>query len=191
MGPAVIGLLAAGTALSVYSQIKQADDQAEQARRSAALRDQEANEILARAAINEKYLQKQGDQFLTSQIEAYAKAGVTISGSPLQVLEQTKSDFTEQKMLLQRDAEYRANLQRAGAQDLRGAAEQIRQGGYLSAFGTLLGGVGNIAAASGGSKTKTQNISGGGETLLGGGGLTDIGDFGPSHSYNTRTGAYA
>lgn len=131
-------LAGVGAAISIYGQIKGAEADADAARREAASRELEAQEILKRTKINQDIVQEEGDILMGQQETFFAGSGVQAYGSPLLVLERTAHGIAREKNNMQMESEFRANQLRSGAALSRDLADQRQQAGYLNAAGTLL-----------------------------------------------------
>lgn len=131
-------LAAAGAALSIYGQIKGAEADAEAARREAASRELEADEILKRVQVNQAIVQEEGDILMGQQTTFFAGSGVQMGRSPLAVLERTAHGIAREKKNMDIEAQFRAAQLRSGAVLSRDLAGQRMQAGYISAAGTLL-----------------------------------------------------
>lgn len=78
-----------------------------------------------------------------SQISAFGRGGVTISGSPLMMLERTAGKAYSEMLAIRQAADFRQKtLDVEGTEDLR-AAGNAETAGYMGAFGSVLTNVGN------------------------------------------------
>lgn len=130
---AILGTMAAGTAVSAAGAIKSSEDQA------AALEQQ--GEIARRQAqFAEARHRERSKSLLSRQRTAIAKAGVAIEGTPLEVMTKTAED-----------AELDALAIRYGGQTAQHAARiearQVRTAGRYRAASNLLTGAGQTAYA--------------------------------------------
>lgn len=142
MGLSVTQVIAiAGIAATVGGQIfggisagKAAKDEAHALEREAALRREEEIEEAAR-------LEKEHKRFLSRQSVMFLKGGVTLSGSPLLVLEETREEKEKQVEAQKKRAEavFQLGMTKAGRVAATGRAKLI--GGLFSAVssGTSLG----------------------------------------------------
>jgi hypothetical protein len=145
-------LMAAGTAVDVGANIKAGQDEGDALQAEAANRRREADEVEARARINERAILRQGRAFLGDQTNAFAGAGVDASGSTLDVLEQTASEIRMDVELNRRDAAFRADQLRRGAISADKAAGNARTAGLLRAGSSLATGASKIGEYASRSK---------------------------------------
>jgi len=141
-------LIVAGTGLSMYSAYKGAQSDADLAARKAGLNRLEAQEIMERARINTKALQRQGALLEEKQKSAYARGGVDIKGSPLQRLEQTRAQFGEEIAIMQREASFKAGQLEAQASIYADESAQYKQNAGLAAITKGLGGASSLTNLS-------------------------------------------
>lgn len=138
MGAAGLVLLAAGTAVQIYGQQQAAEQQAEMARKDAALKEDQAREVLDRVKINQEILQESGDKLQAQQIHAMSH-GITVgTGSPLLIAEQTAYSTMREINNARIEAEFRASQLRAGAAASADYSGQVKKSADLESFGTLL-----------------------------------------------------
>lgn len=144
------GLLVAGTAMSVWGQIEEADANASQARDQATLRSIEAKETLERARLNEESLLAERDVTLSMQASGFAAGNVDITqgGTPLAVAEATASFYKKEISNMYREANFRGNQLEREASSLRGSADSIKKAGYMRAVGSIVTSSGNVAMAN-------------------------------------------
>ncbi len=112
---------------SIYSGISasmSAQDEAKDLKRQAALERQEGLEEAAR-------LEKEHRKFLAKQSLMYLKGGVTLEGSPLLVLKETRDEKDKQVTAQERRAEA---LYRLG----RGKAQRVSRGGRAGLIGGFM-----------------------------------------------------
>lgn len=137
--PLIIGALA-GTATKVAGDVMSSSAQADQAKRSAALKEIQANEVMSRLALNLEDAQQQAKQFETLGAATIGATGASSTAS-IGLAVDTELALRKQMAALTREAEFNAFTlrQEAGAQ--RSSASDIRNAGGLQAFGTILGGL--------------------------------------------------
>lgn len=86
-------LLAASTAVTIFSQIKQGKQEAQVFEFNAAISRQKVELAVASGRITQERLRKRATSFQKRQVAAFAKAGVRLTGSPLQVLSDTAAEL--------------------------------------------------------------------------------------------------
>lgn len=111
-----------------------------QARNAAVARDQAAAEI-ARQRIAAR-------KTIGSMRAAYAASGVTVEGSPLDVLEESAAAAELDTQTLRYRGELRAQGAEIGASLENYKGNEAQRAGWISAAGTIFGGFGNNAAQS-------------------------------------------
>ncbi len=128
---AVGGLVAnvAGTLYGGYQKMKAAEEEAADLEFQAEIQQREADEEAAR-------LDKKNKKFLAHQSLMYVKSGVTLSGSPLAVLKETRVEAAkESEAIRQRGiAQYQLGLKKAGRTASAGRGAFI--GSLFSGFST-------------------------------------------------------
>ena len=131
-------LTVVGTGLQIFGQLSQAKQQAQAFNYNAAVNRQQAE--LARRAGDVRIEQLRRDQrkMKARQVAAYAGAGVTMAGSPLQVISDTAAEM-ELEILIE-DYNTRLDILNAesGADLNRIRAAQSTTAGYIGAGTTLL-----------------------------------------------------
>lgn len=147
-----VALLAVGGGLMAYGQVRQgqlaeaegkaqkkiADFNAEQLDRQAKSRQQAA-------AIEEQRVSRQSKMFMGKQRAEFAKSGLTMEGSALEVLSDTAYQFSMDRNLTLRqgllDADYMRSqgaIQRVQGKWAREYGKQQKTSSYLSAAGTAM-----------------------------------------------------
>lgn len=137
---AAAAIVIAGTALSVYAQQQEAQNQADLAKRQAELKRQEAKELLARAEINAKALEQQGVELQASQEASFAGGNVGMGASPLMFVEAQNAKVKEEIALLHREANFRATQSEQSASLLTDEASTYQKNGFLRSLGSGLSG---------------------------------------------------
>lgn len=160
--PVLAAIAVTSTVISAYGSIQESEARAEQARREAALKRMQADEVLDRAEINAGLMDRQGKRLISSQVASFGASNVSLGASQYGLLSETERNVDEQIQLMRRDAEFRAKMLREGASSADVLAGQIQSAGYWSAAGTLLGGGSKAFYASGAfdKKPKTPTIDG-------------------------------
>lgn len=144
MGAVAAGAAVVGTGLSVYGQIKSAQDQADIDSQKATLARVQAQEVLDREQINDANMQQSTLRAKLDFGSAFAATGRQGGiGSQLEL--QRQAD--EQIALNDREANFQAKMLQAGADMNDQLASETRTSGYINAAGTLLGNTGKLASS--------------------------------------------
>ncbi len=146
--------------VSAFSQL-QAGKQAEALGKSQAaisaynaiLDKQEAQERLDVAGVEETKFRAAGEKLKARQRVAFAKAGITTEGTPMDVLEETAIQLETDALTIRRGGQVGARALTASAQLQRVAGRsaiirgrQRRRAGQIGAAGTAIGGLGRSIA---------------------------------------------
>jgi hypothetical protein len=142
MCPATItlALVAAGTAVSAIGAIQQGQSQASASKYNAAVAEQNAGAAKQQAEAAAMIQQEQAKKAMGSTVAAYGASGVSMEGTPLDVLANSASVAERDRQNIM----YKGKLQAAGYQsqadlDRRSATNSLNQG-YMKATGILLSG---------------------------------------------------
>ncbi len=126
---AVGGLVAnvAGTLYSGFQKMKAADEEADDLREQARIQQEEANEEAAR-------LDKKNRKFLAHQSLMYVKSGVTLAGSPLDILKETRDESAKESASVRKrgKAQFQLGLKKA---------DRLASAGRGAFIGGLFGGL--------------------------------------------------
>lgn len=150
-----------GTVASAYASWRAGEQQAAAAKFNAELALGQAFTERAKHQLEEKRHRERTRRLLARQKSLYLKAGVTMEGTPLDVITETATEAERDAILIQASG--------AGAY-LEGIASKAmwsqygkgaREAGYLRAGTTLLTGAGRGLAAYGGMQRTQQTIPGG------------------------------
>jgi len=159
--PLTIGILAlGGTGLGLQMKgqheagkaaVAQAKSQAALQEYNAKLAEREAVETQEAAAYEESKHRKGGERLKASQRVAYAKAGVTPEGSPLEKMEQTASELEMDALMIRRGGElgYQRYTAEAGLQRMAGRSALLRgraarRASRIGMAGTAFSGAGQL-----------------------------------------------
>lgn len=111
-----------GLGMSVMGGVAQAQQQREAykaqsqaARYNQSVAEANAQAVEAAAALEEQRSRKKAQQLLGSQTAAYGKAGVTLEGTPLEVMAQTAADVEEDILINRYNYQVQAARQRSQA----------------------------------------------------------------------------
>ena len=142
MAAAPLVLMAAGTALSAVSAIKQGQAQSNAANYNATVANQNAANAASQAAAASDLQTRQAEKQMGAEVAAYGAAGVDpSSGSPAEVL----SNSAQMATLNNLTTQYNYKLQGIGYQDQANLdtseASSATSASYLSAAGDIAGGV--------------------------------------------------
>lgn len=151
---AAIGVAAIGT--QVYGAISSASSKADAARQDAALKNQQADELLSREQINEQLILDQSELAQKSYGSAFASTGREGAGigGILQIQKSTAQSIANDR----RDADFKAKMLRAGANIATNLASDTETAGYITGAGTILAGAGKIASLNMPPSSKTVEI---------------------------------
>lgn len=133
----------AGSAISSYQQFRAGQIEKKVSDQQAGLLEGDAVRATESAAEDARILRKRGRIVMGQQAAGYSASGVTLSGSPLLVMQETKAESELDAM----KAEYGGQLQAKRLRDEAGyrrfAGKQAQIGGMIGAGTTLLtGGLG-------------------------------------------------
>ena len=131
-------LTAVGTGLQIFGQLSQAKTQSQIYQYNAAVSRQKAQLASQAGELRKEQLRRDRRRFTAKQVAAYAAAGVTLSGSPLQVLADTATEY-EMDILIE---DYNTRLDILNATS-NAELDMIRSDiatrtGYINAGTTLL-----------------------------------------------------
>lgn len=126
----------AGTGMSIYGQISGAQAQAEAAKRNAELKNQQANELLAREAINEAAIRKVAGITATRYSSAAAATGFEGGGvgGQVEIFMNAQDAITNS----QREAFFKASMLRQGAEIEASLASDAVTAAWITGAGSLL-----------------------------------------------------
>jgi hypothetical protein len=144
---AVAGLV--GTVVSVAGAIGQSQSQGQQYDYNAQVAEANAQAARQSAAFEEERTRERARRLQGSQRAAYAKAGVQMVGSPLEVLDETAIEAELDAQAIRYGGAVRAGQELSQAEIDRRRGREARGGGYVSAGATILTGVSQFAKAAG------------------------------------------
>lgn len=127
-----------GTVITAISAIASASQKARAARYNAAISSLYAEQAKRQGEITKYRLERQRKAMLGRQKALYAKAGVELSGSPLEVLADTEAQYELDKQLAAYNTEVDRTRYLYGARNYNDMAKSIMTQGFLNAGGTLL-----------------------------------------------------
>ncbi len=135
-------LSAASTAMSAIGAISQANSAKGAAEYNAAIMEQNAATERQQAGQREDAQRREARMVMGEQRAAYSQAGVGLAGSAADVMQQSAATAELDALTLRYEGDLRARGLMAQAVGERAAGRSARNAGYLSAAGTVLGGVG-------------------------------------------------
>lgn len=134
-----------GVGTAVYGAISSASAKASADQKNAALKNQQADELLSRETVNESLIQ---DQSFRSQLDYGAAANSTgVGGGGLGGIMAIQKATAITIANDQRDANFKAYMLRQGANMDTNLASDTMSAGYISAAGTLLSGGAKVYSA--------------------------------------------
>jgi hypothetical protein len=126
--------------ISAASQIVSANSKADAARKEAANKNLQADEVLTASKREQGLLSIKGDRAQGQALQAYGEANVDISGSSLLQLEDIARQTNSESLAMDHAARFRASQLRAGADIANSQANDTQTAGLLGGASTLLQG---------------------------------------------------
>lgn len=139
----------AGTALSVYSQVQQSKEQKKWSEYNAAVAERDATAAQQTAEHEAGEKRKETQRLLGRQRALYGKAGVTLEGSPLLMMEETASEGEIDALMIEREGKLLAGRYQSEAALSRMKGSAAQRAGYYGAGSSLLTGAGSAMSAYG------------------------------------------
>lgn len=136
MAPPVI--LAAAGAVQAVGAIRSANAQADAQENNARLADSEAAQTREQAAEQERRYRALAQKRLGSIRALYGASGLTMDGSPTDVLQESMANAEMEALDYRKAGENRAKSLESEANSSRKSAKQTRTAGYVSAAAGLL-----------------------------------------------------
>lgn len=139
-----LAAMIAGTALTAANQISQGVSANKLAKHNASVSEGYATAARDQAAFDESRAREQARRALGARQAAYGGAGITLEGTPIDVLGDAASNAEMDALSIRRrgDLESWGRLNEAGAQRTRGRA--ALQSGFMDTGSTLLNGASKI-----------------------------------------------
>lgn len=142
---ASLSLAAIGTGVAVYGQMEAAKSAKEMGEYNAKLAENQAAQVDMEARESVRRRREQNRRFMAMQRTAYAKSGVTIEGTPLEVMAETAGILELEALDASRQASQQSMALRGqAAYDRRVGSTQARAA-YIGAGASLLSGVAGMA----------------------------------------------
>lgn len=157
--PGTIALIVAlaGTGVAVAGTIQSGRAQAKMAEYNAQVAKREAQVAEQNAAYEEAMHRKEGARLMATQRARYAKSGVTSSGSPLLVMEDTAAEIERDALAIRYGGNVAAANARSSATLSRLTGSQAKTASYYSAGSSLLTGISKAAQYKSSSTKKDEN----------------------------------
>jgi hypothetical protein len=154
MGWAAAGyaITAIGAGASAYGQVQQGHDQARMAAYNAKLAERNAKIAKENATYEARQKRKETARLIGKQRALYSKSGVTMEGSPLDVLQETAAQGEMDALMIERGYAQQGAAYTSQAQLARMRAAGYKRQGYWGAGRTLLTSGGRIISGYGGKK---------------------------------------
>lgn len=150
------GAIIAGTAISVYGNIKANKAQASADKKNAMFFQEQADFAQLAGERELAVFRDQADEFYGEQVSSYAGAGVALTGSPLLALADTKYRAAKEEDAIRMDsaAKIREARLKAGMSAKQAAAIGSTSNNVLQASGTSLTGLASAYTTSQAGKVK-------------------------------------
>ena len=133
---AIIGIIAA--LVSAGSMIYSAQQQRKTADYRAQLAEEAGEEVKAGTEVDKARAEREGKRLLARQRAMYAKSGVKMEGSPLEVLADTQAELDLDQMIIEHGGQSRASAYERKGMFLRQAGRSAQQASYIRAGASLL-----------------------------------------------------
>lgn len=143
---ALVGLMAAGAATSAIGNIMSADANAKADLFNANKDDQQAALVNEQTQLKESQQVYSDKETIGSIRAAYGASGISMDGTPTQVLEQNAAMAQMNEVAITHQGTVESQMYTDQAQQYRTAADSITQGGILGAIGNAITGGTKIAA---------------------------------------------
>lgn len=154
-------LLAAGTGMNMYGNIKKANAEAEAMEQTEYLKRIQAARIKDAAAREAELATRRGARVSSAQASSFGRSGVDVgSGSALAIMAQTLADARDEANAIRDAGAYKAWTSEYEARYAEERAGSIRRAGLLNALGGGLEGAARIPQLT------EQKYSSGGSTAL-------------------------
>ena len=138
IGTTALAIMGLGMGLSAYGQYQEGRQRAQAEEYNADVARQQAEIVKARSKIEVLQQRKRAVSFRSTQEALYSKAGVTLSGSPLKVMEESWANAELDILMTEFDAFTQASRLQSEATQREAAAKARKTAGYTRAGTTLL-----------------------------------------------------
>lgn len=142
------------TGASVVSGLQQGEAQDY----NASLSDAQARQAAAQGLITDEDLKEQAEALRSKQAMSYAKAGVKLTGSPLDVMLDSAETAEFNRLIAKFNTQVAVNRYKTEADNLREAAGAARMAGYASAGKSILSGAIKLYETWPSNKTEKKKI---------------------------------
>lgn len=142
LSTALTGLSILGTGISALSSIQQGQTQSDIYEANARLAERQGEAAVEQGKEKSRILSQQRRQLIGTQVAMYGGAGVDITGSPLDVISDTYSNYERDIQTTGYNADVARRTSQAQADIYRWGAARAETAGYMKAGTTILGGVG-------------------------------------------------
>ena len=139
---AVTAVLAGGTALQAFGQVRAGETAADTANLNAELREREARNVEIQGRIRERQLRRQAGQVFGRFNTLSASGGFQDTGQLLELMDRSALELERDALTTRFETTEAANAARFGGEVEKFAGKQAKQASRLGAFSTILGGVG-------------------------------------------------
>jgi len=130
----------AGTAMSAMGQIQAGQSQSEWSNYNAQIAERDAQNTRNLAAFDAEQKRKETQSLIGRQKALYGKAGVTMEGSPLLLMEETASEGELDARMIEWSGSNKSERYMSEGQLSRMKGSQAKTAGYIGAGSTLLTG---------------------------------------------------
>lgn len=153
MGAAMVAASAGASVISAYQQFRAGQIQKKVSYQQAALEEQDADRALEASREDARIIRYQGKQVAGSQVAGYSASGVTLEGSPLAVMQESRVNNELDAMKTEYGGALQARQLRQDAAMRRYSGDTAYKSGMFGAGSTLLtGGFNALGAYSTGAK---------------------------------------
>ena len=143
LGLVIIGI--ASLLVSAGSTVYSAQERKKTAAYTAKLAEEAGEESTAMANLEAERHRDKIRRLKSSQIASYAKSGVKLEGSPLEVLADTAAQADLDEMIIKHGGQVEANAYERKGMFARRAGKSAETAGYIKAGSSLLAGAYNIS----------------------------------------------
>ena len=137
--------MAASAVVGAGSTIYSAQERKKAADYAARLAEEAGEDTKALSAIEAARAEREGKRLKARQRAAYAKSGVKMEGSPLEVLADTQAELDLDQMIIKAGGQSRASAYEREGMFARRAGRSAETAGYISAGSSLLAGAYSMA----------------------------------------------
>lgn len=138
-------LTVVGTAVSAYGTYQQMSAQSDMSKYNAEVAEAQAEQTRRETSERVKRQRRENERFKASQRAAYAKAGITSSGTPLEVMSQTAADLELAALDTAYAGEAKAQQFMQNAAVNRYQSKSLKRAAPLAVGTTVLGGANQLA----------------------------------------------